>query len=151
MSSARRKQLIAVVTMLVAGAALGFVAMGDLEENLVYYLDVAQLLEKGPAAHGTTVRLGGVVQEGSLDWNADTLDLSFRVGMTGAKDEVAVKVASKGAPPQMFREHIGVVLEGVYDGATFNAERVMVKHSNEYRPPEPGERPQDVYKTLVSD
>lgn len=151
MSPARKKQVLAALTLLIAGSALGFVAMSDIEENLVYYLDVAQLIEKGSSAHNTTVRLGGVVQEKSLDWNPQTLDLAFRVGMTGAPDEVGVKVSSKGAPPQMFRERIGVVLEGEYDGATFHADRVMVKHSNEYRPPAAGERPQEVYKTLVSD
>ena len=49
----------------------------------------------------------------------------------------------------MFQEGIGVVVEGALraDGK-FNAERLMVKHGNEYRPPEEGEMPQEIYKSL---
>jgi cytochrome c-type biogenesis protein CcmE len=146
---ARQKQLAAVVAIGVAGAALGFIAFGGIEKNLVYYWDVAQLVDKGAAAKGATVRLGGVVQKGSLDWNTATLDLRFSAGMSGEPGGPTVKVAARGAPPQMFREGIGVVLEGRYDGAVFNADRVMVKHSNEYRAPKEGERPEDLYGTLV--
>ena len=51
----------------------------------------------------------------------------------------------------MFREGIGVVVEGKYDGQQFQADRVIVKHSNEYRPPEEGREPENVYKTLLED
>jgi cytochrome c-type biogenesis protein CcmE len=49
----------------------------------------------------------------------------------------------------MFREGIGVVVEGRLQGdGTFETDRVMIKHSNEYRAPEDGESPDEVYKTL---
>jgi cytochrome c-type biogenesis protein CcmE len=52
----------------------------------------------------------------------------------------------------MFREGIGVVVEGKLgaDGL-FHTDSVMVKHNNEYRPPEEGERPEDMYKTLAQE
>jgi cytochrome c-type biogenesis protein CcmE len=150
-SPARKRQLIAVSALVVAGSALGFIAFGGIEKNLVYYWDVAQILEKGAAAVGPTVRLGGLVQQGTLDWNASTLDLHFQVGMKPEPGGPTVAVASRGAPPQMFREGIGVVLEGQYDGKVFHADRVMVKHSNEYRAPKEGERPEDLYGTLIEE
>jgi cytochrome c-type biogenesis protein CcmE len=60
-----------------------------------------------------------------------------------------VAVHSKGAPPQMFRDGMGVVVEGRYhrDGV-FQSTNLMVKHSNEYRAPEHGARPQEMYKSL---
>jgi cytochrome c-type biogenesis protein CcmE len=50
----------------------------------------------------------------------------------------------------MFREGIGVVVEGSLgaDGV-FKTEHVMVKHSNEYKAPDEGERPEDIYRTLM--
>jgi cytochrome c-type biogenesis protein CcmE len=47
---------------------------------------------------------------------------------------------------------IGVVLEGRYgrDGV-FESTTVMVKHSNEYKPPHEGEKPEQIYKTLIKD
>jgi cytochrome c-type biogenesis protein CcmE len=149
MSPLRKKQLAAVGALLLAGGALTFISFGGIEKNLVYYWDVAQLVDKGEAAKGAVVRLGGVVKTGTLDWNSTTLDLRFQVGMRPEPGDPSVKVVSRGAPPQMFREGIGVVLEGRYDGAVFKADRVMVKHSNEYRAPKDGERPEDLYGTLI--
>jgi cytochrome c-type biogenesis protein CcmE len=145
MSPARKRQLIAVIALLVAGGALAFVASGVMEKNIVYYLDVTELLKRGTSAENAPVRLGGVVQKGSLQWDAQRLDLGFQVGMADT-GQPSVHVASKGSPPQMFREGIGVVVEGRYDGQVFTAERLMVKHSNEYKPPGPGEHPQNIYR-----
>ena len=53
-----------------------------------------------------------------------------------ASNARSVPVTSNELPPQMFRENIGVVVEGTFDSSqTFTAQRLMVKHSNEYRPP----------------
>jgi cytochrome c-type biogenesis protein CcmE len=52
----------------------------------------------------------------------------------------------------MFREGIGVVVEGkLTPDGVFRSHEVMVKHNNEYRPPEAGERPEDMYKSLVQE
>ncbi|HSR41362.1 MAG TPA: cytochrome c maturation protein CcmE, partial [Longimicrobiales bacterium] len=55
-----------------------------------------------------------------------------------------------GAPPAMFQEGMGVVVEGSYgaDGV-FQSDNVMVKHSNEYAPPEDGTHPKEAYETLI--
>jgi cytochrome c-type biogenesis protein CcmE len=58
-------------------------------------------------------------------------------------------VRSTGAPPQMFRDGMGVVVEGRYGAdSVFRSSSLMVKHSNEYRAPKAGERPQEMYRTL---
>jgi cytochrome c-type biogenesis protein CcmE len=147
--SRRRTQLLAVLALAVGGGALTYVAFGGIEKNLVYYLAADELLARGTAAHGATVRLGGVVQRNSLVWKPETLSLAFRVGLA-PEGPPAIAVESHGAPPQMFQEGIGAVVEGQFDGQVFRAERVLVKHSNEYRPPAPGERPEQVYGTLVA-
>ena len=49
----------------------------------------------------------------------------------------------------MFREGIGVVVEGTMTtGGTFETDRVMVKHSNEYKAPVEGVDSKELYKTL---
>jgi len=145
-----KKRLVALGAIAVAGGALAMVAFGDIEKNLVYYWDAKQLIEKGAEAQGATIRLGGMVQSGSVDWNPTTLDLKFVVGMGMSSDGPSVLVQSKGAPPQMFREGQGVVVEGSYDGKVFHSDRVLVKHSNEYHPPADGEDPREMYKTLMT-
>ncbi|MEM6532017.1 MAG: cytochrome c maturation protein CcmE [Myxococcota bacterium] len=139
MSPNAKKQLLAVGAMLVAGGVLGYISLGDIGDNLVYYWEPQELLAKGEAGIGKPVRLGGVVKNGSVNYDEQTLDLRFGVGIAPEEGGPTVLVNATGAPPQMFREGIGVVVEGKYDGKTFNAERVLVKHSNEYRAPEDGD------------
>ncbi|MFK5173331.1 cytochrome c maturation protein CcmE, partial [Propionibacterium freudenreichii] len=91
------------------------IAWGNLGENLVYYWSPSQLLAQGEKAYGPTIRLGGMVQAGSIAWTPDKTHLDFKVA--DGKEETAkwVQVSSDEIPPQMFREGIGVVVEGTYD------------------------------------
>lgn len=149
-NSRRRWGIIGVAVIAVAFAWLVF---GGLDKNVVFFLTPAELLAKGPEAMEVPVRLGGQVKPGSVVWDEKSLDLRFAVvdgaGVDGA-DEVAVQ--SSGAPPQMFRDGMGVVVEGRYgrDGV-FRSSNLMVKHSNEYRAPTEGERPQEMYRTLFKE
>jgi len=143
----RKRRLILVGSLTVLALAVTALSFGGIEKNLVYYLSPEELLAKQDAATGATVRLGGVVQKGSVHWDARTMELSFAVGMAD-QGEPHVQVQARGAPPQMFQEGIGAVVEGVYDGHVFLGERVMVKHSNEYRPPAPNEAPEVTFSTL---
>ena len=143
----------AVIFILLSVMALGafvYIATGQLGDNLVYYWDVPQLLNKGQAAYGANIRLGGVVVNKSVHWDNKGGDLTFQIAMhAAAKTPQKVSVLAVDVPPQMFREGIGVLLEGTYNGRVFHADRVLVKHSNEYRPPSEGKRPAEVYRTLI--
>lgn len=128
-------------------AVFAWLLFGGLEKNVVFFLTPKELLAKGPDGVGVPVRLGGQVKPGSMKWDAKTLDLQFTV-TDGVKD---IAVRSTGSPPQMFREGMGVVVEGrVVPGGMFQATNLMVKHSNEYRAPKPGEEAHEKYKTLIT-
>lgn len=135
----------AIAGLAVIAIAFAWLVFGGIDRNVVYFLTPAELLAKGSAAVDIPVRLGGQVKPGSVDWNEQSLDLRFTVMDEGAE----VQVASVGAPPQMFRGGMGVVVEGRYgaDGV-FKSTNLMIKHSNEYRAPAEGEKPQEMYKTL---
>jgi cytochrome c-type biogenesis protein CcmE len=147
----KRTTLLGIGALLVAGAALAFIAFGDLGKNLVYYWTPAEMLAAGSKAYGATIRLGGIVQKGTVAWDAGHTELSFRVANDVTPGAASVLVKVRETPPQMFREGIGVVVEGTFDkGQVFTSSRLMVNHSNEYRPPKPGEG--DRWKdTLSSD
>lgn len=150
MNPTRRNRLVALGALLVAGAGLAFVAFGNLGKDLVFYWTPGEMLAQGSRAVGPTIRLGGVVQPGSLDWDAAHTHLSFRVADSEKPGAPSVLVQSTEIPPQMFRERIGVVVEGHLDRSqTFTSQRLMVNHSNEYRPPKPGEG-KDGWKGTVS-
>ena len=127
-------------------AVFAWLLFGGLRENVVFFLTPQELLAKGNEGVGVPVRLGGQVKPGSVTWDAKTLDLRFTV-TDGARE---VNVHSTGAPPQMFRDGMGVIVEGRVGAAgVFEATNLMVKHSNEYRAPKPGEEAHEKYKTLI--
>jgi cytochrome c-type biogenesis protein CcmE len=148
-SSGRRRAALIVAGTIVLGA-FGYLLFGGLESNVVYFLTPQELLARGERAYGVPVRLGGQVAPGSVQWDAKALDLRFKVIDASGSD--AVVVHSRGAPPQMFRDGMGVVVEGEYgrDGV-FQSKHLMIRHSEEYRAPAPGQHPQEMYKSLMKD
>jgi cytochrome c-type biogenesis protein CcmE len=139
-----KRGVIAALAVIVL--VFAWMLYGGLDKNVVYFLTPKELLAKGTQGVDVPVRLGGQVKPGSVKWNDASLELSFTL-TDGAGD---IAVHSRGAPPQMFRDGMGVVVEGRYhrDGV-FNSTNLIVKHSNEYRPPKPGETPQVMYKSLI--
>ena len=137
--------MLAIGIVAILGA-FGYLVAGGIGDNLVYFVTPSELLAKGSRAYDAPVRLGGQVEPGTVRWDADRLDLRFR--LTDGLKSVAVQ--SKGAPPQMFRDGMGVVVEGRYTQAgVFQSTNLMIKHSNEYRAPTSGEKPQEAYRTLI--
>ena len=137
MTSQARNRLLAVAALLVAAGGLAFIAMGNIGDNLVYYWSPKEVLQNGDKAYGPTIRLGGVVKAGSVQWDSERTHLSFEVADSMKPDAHVVKVVASEVPPQMFREGIGVVVEGTYAPThVFTSNRLMVNHSNEYRAPE---------------
>jgi cytochrome c-type biogenesis protein CcmE len=129
--STRRFAFIAIA---VAVAAFAAIAASGINRNLVYYWTPTDLHAAGGKALGATIRLGGMVAAGSIT----------RSGASGVEFDVkdaaaVVHVKSAGVPPQMFREGIGVVVEGTMTSAgVFESQRLMVSHNNQYRAPENG-------------
>ncbi len=146
MTSAKVKKNRIIIGTLLIGISLGigYTLWGGLEENMVYFVTPSELQAKGNKAISQSVRLGGIVVPGSI--HQEDNRLTFRL-----KDEQSgdVAVLTTKTPPQMFQEDIGVVVEGsLQENGVFLAERLMVKHGNEYRPPEDGQMPEQVYKNL---
>ena len=143
------KKIWAGLGVLAIVGAIAMLIAGGLSSNVVYFLTPselhAELAERGNEMVDQPLRLGGQVKPGSLKWDAEALDLRFVV--QDSVDEVAVK--SEGAPPAMFKEGIGVVVEGRYTHeGVFESTNLMVKHSNEYEPPH-GDKPADMYESLI--
>jgi cytochrome c-type biogenesis protein CcmE len=127
--------LVLVAVVLVVVAYLAFSSIGS---ALVYYLTPSELLDRGEAGIGQTVRLGGQVASGSVSGPAT--DLTFVI----TDGDAEITVHSTVAPTRSFREGTGAVVEGQLgtDGI-FEATQVIVKHDENYEAPEPGALPSD--------
>jgi cytochrome c-type biogenesis protein CcmE len=147
MKMGRRKALGGVLAAVIVLSGFGYLMYGGIGDNLVYFVTPGELLAKGPEAYDKPIRLGGQVVAGTVRWDADNLDLRF----TLQDVDGMIEVQSRKAPPAMFREGQGVIVEGrLARSGVFESNNVMVKHSNEYRPPEGHEElPSEKYRDLI--
>ena len=133
-----RGRVFAVAALVAAGGAFLAITAGGIGQNLVYYWGPTELQAAGDKAVGATIRLGGLVADGSVKRGQGASGVEFDVvDRAGA----VTHVKCSGVPPQLFRERIGVVVEGTMTRAGyFDGHRLMVSHSNEYRAPSEGEK-----------
>ncbi len=127
---------IVLVIVAVAGA-LGWVGWKSLQGNLVYFKTPTEILRDGDRAVGQRVRIGGQLVAGSIQHLPGG---AIRFVLTDRTTRLTV--VDSGGVPSLFGQAQGVVVEGFYgaDGS-FHADSVLVKHSDSYRPPSPGETP----------
>ncbi len=128
----KRIRLLLAAGIVIVG--LVYLIVGGIRGAIVYYITPSELLAQGTAAAGKSFRLGGQVAPGSKQWDSTSLDLRFL--LTDGK--ASVRVDHRGSVPDLFTEGQGAVVEGTYgsDGV-FHATSLIVKHSEEYKPPPP--------------
>ena len=112
------------------GLAVGLVLFG-LRDSIVFFYTPSEIASKN-IAPGTRVRLGGLVEKGTLVKGADG-QVTFSVtDMTKT-----MLVSYKGLLPDLFREGQGVIAEGTLEsGGGFKAVSVLAKHDENYMPKE---------------
>lgn len=126
-----------MIAVLAAAVLVGFFAVQNLASSAVYYLTPTEAAER-KIAPGTSARLGGQVERGSLQYDPVTRDLRFVL----TDGTTRVTVVGSGAPPALLREGAGAVVEGSFaPGGTFRATSVIAKHDERYAPPSPGATP----------
>lgn len=134
MTPKRRRLTLALVALVMLACAAALM-LRALERNIVFFVTPTELAAENSRIN-QRVRLGGLVEEGSVLRSADAPGAAFFV-----TDGVArVGVRYSGILPDLFREGQGVVVEGVLgmDGV-FVADRVLAKHDETYMPPEVAE------------
>lgn len=130
---AKHQRLVLVVIALLAIVGAGLLAAWTLRNQANYFYLPEQMAAEPPAI-GQAVRLGGMVQQGSITTEADGVTVNFRV--TGNTAD-AIPVRYSGILPDLFVEGSGVVAEGSLgpDGV-FMATNLLAKHDENYVPRE---------------
>lgn len=130
---AKRKQRLGLVLFLVIGFAtvVGLVLVA-LQENMNLFFSPTDIAE-GKAPEGARIRAGGMVVEGSVARDSESLLVRFE--LTDYKEKVAVEF--EGILPDLFREGQGIVAMGKLNAAgVLEADEVLAKHDENYMPPE---------------
>ena len=135
MSSAikpKHQRLVLVIIALVALIGAALLAAWALRNQASYFYVPTDMLADPPEPD-RDVRLGGMVEEGSLATAADGVTVNFIVGDGQAR----VPVTFSGLVPDLFVEGSGVVAEGRLRGdGTFVADNLLAKHDENYMPRE---------------
>lgn len=129
------KRLLYIVAGVGVLALAGFMITKALNSSLVYFILPNEYAQDPAQYDGRRIRLGGLVEPGSVHFDDTTLQLTFKV--TDSLREYPV--THRGSPPELFKENSGVVLEGHFTDDTFVSDNLLVKHSNTYQPPADGE------------
>ncbi len=134
MKRKHRRLAFVAAAMLALGGAVALV-LNAFDDSLVFFYTPSDLAEKD-VPEGHRMRIGGLVEEGSLERSDDGLTVKFRV----TDLTTALPVTYTGMLPDLFREGQGVVAEGVATaGGVFRADSILAKHDENYMPPEVAE------------
>ena len=127
---------------LIIAAALAYMIYAGVTQSAVYFVTPSEL--GSAAVSGRAYRLGGMVERGSVHWEPRTLALTF----TLSDGKASVPVRHTGAPPDLFGEGRGAVVEGSWTAqGYFRATQIMAKHSEEYKAPH--DQNQAGYRELI--
>ena len=130
---AKHQRLVLVVLALVALIGAALLAVYALRNQASYFYLPEQMVAN-PPQDGQAVRLGGMVESGSLQKLADGITVKFVV--TG-RENSRIPVRYAGILPDLFVEGSGVVAEGRLDGSgIFVADNLLAKHDENYVPRE---------------
>lgn len=126
----KQRRLVLIGSGLVVLAIAALLVLTALRDSIVFFNSPTDIVEKKVQA-GSRIRLGGLVQPGSLQ--RKDIDAAFDV--TDGKN--VIRVSYRGILPDLFREGQGVVAEGqLIDGTSFRADNVLAKHDENYMPKE---------------
>lgn len=130
---AKHQRMTLVILALIAIVAAGLIATWALRSQANYFYLPEQMAAEPPAV-GQPVRLGGMVQAGSIETQADGITVNFVV--TGNENST-IPVTYSGILPDLFVEGSGVVAEGSLQAdGTFLATNLLAKHDENYVPRE---------------
>ena len=144
----RHKRVAIIVGGLAVLGIAAILVLKAFQSNLVFFFTPTQVLAN-EAPQGKAIRVGGLVESGSLKRRDDGLTVSFQVTDTAK----TIRVEYSGILPDLFREGKGVVAQGkVGPDGVFHATEVLAKHDENYMPPDAAhavEQAQKAQKSVV--
>ena len=134
MTRKQTRLTIILTCLLIGGIATGLILYA-IRDTIVFFYTPSEIIEKS-VKPGTRLRLGGLVEKGSIIKGDDATTLFVVTDMIKQ-----LKVTYRGQLPDLFREGQGVVAEGTQlpDGV-FVADTVLAKHDENYMPKDVADR-----------
>lgn len=132
MIPARRRKILMLLFVMSIVAIASALVLYALRQNIsLFYTPTQVATGQAPLHHA--IRVGGMVEKGSITRAAKGLEVQFKI----TDFDKTITVIYQGILPDLFREGQGIVAEGqVTDNLHFRASQVLAKHDANYMPPE---------------
>ena len=128
----RQQRMLALGLVVVGLAVAATLTLRAFEDNMMFFIEISDVMA-GEYPKERNFRVGGLVVEGSIQREENSLDMEFLVTDTRCQ----LPVSYSGVVPDLFRDGQGVVAHGRMDGSgTFVADKIMAKHDENYMAPE---------------
>ncbi len=110
---------------------VAYMAYAGIRDTRMYYMTPSEVIEMQEEAYTEQIRLGGIVADGSIQWDAKKLLLTFQV----VDDKSAIPVFYQGVVPDTFENGVEIVVEGTYSPeGRFEATTLLPKCPSKYEP-----------------
>ena len=129
----KNQRLVLLVAAFVALLAAVLLAMWGLRDRASYFYTPTDVAA-GKAHDDEAIRLGGMVERGSIKHQPDGVTIRFVL----TDGRAQTPVTFRGIAPDLFREGSGAVAEGRMERGSFIADTILAKHDERYTPPELG-------------
>src|SRR5574338_183268 len=129
----KNQRLVLVAAALIAVLIAVLLAMWGLRDRASYFYTPADIAA-GKASENQAIRLGGMVEQGSIRRQPDGVTIRFVI----TDGKATTPVIFRGIVPDLFREGSGAVAEGRLQNGTFVADTILAKHDERYMPPQLG-------------
>jgi cytochrome c-type biogenesis protein CcmE len=128
----KHQRLVLGLLALAAVGGAGVLALSALEDQAAFFYAPGDVSGRPPPLD-KAVRLGGMVEAGSLERQPDGISVRFAV----TDGKARVPVSFRGVTPDLFKENSGVVAEGRFNAdGSFTADNLLAKHDERYMPPQ---------------
>ncbi|MBS3968424.1 MAG: cytochrome c maturation protein CcmE [Truepera sp.] len=111
-------------------AVAGWMIYQALYGSLVFFILPSEYAQNPAQFEDRRIRLGGIVANDSVTFDNDSLKLTFLI----SDSLKSLPVTHHGAPPELFREMMGVVVEGHFKEGGFASDNLLVRHTEVYQP-----------------
>ena len=132
MNPLRKQRVYALIAILVGSLLATWLIISALSQNMNLFYSPSEIKSQN-IDFNSLIRAGGMVKEGTIKKDTETLKVSFVV--TDYQNDLVINY--EGILPDLFDENAGVVVRGNLNlDGTFNAIEVLAKHDENYMPPE---------------
>ena len=110
-------------------SVIGYLIYAGIRDTRMYYVTPSELLELGEEGYGQGLRIGGIVSDGSVEWDSDSLFLTFSV----EDGSQSLPVSYQGVVPDNFQTGVEIIIEGTYQNdGIFHAAVLLPKCPSKY-------------------